>query len=43
LNVPPDFFFQHASLQFEEALVFLEFPFQALQGWERHFGANAAQ
>ena len=38
LNVSPDLSFQCAPLQFEKALLLLEFLFQALQGWERHLG-----
>src|SRR6516162_1521137 len=43
LDVLLDRSFERALSQFEEALLFFKFLLEQLQGWERHFGANATE
>src|SRR5258707_1378263 len=43
LDVLLDRFFERAPSQFEEALLLFKFLLEQLQGWERHFGANATE
>jgi hypothetical protein len=43
LDVLLDRSFERAPSQFKEALLFFKFLFEQLQGWERHFGANATE